>query len=250
MFFKSNILNIVSEERRSQNIDDSAASFKLMLLESSIQVKEVKLKNTINEVVNYFLDNRVYIPKDTSNTIRKREDGVVSSGYILIHINELRNKMGNGVLTHKDFDVIPNYEGLRDRLKEIFKMEIFKKRQEVKRLQEEKDDIEAQKVLNTFNKELSGKSVSRKDYLTNLTQHIDSIKDTKNINELMLYLMDNKDIIIPGDSLEQDNFNSRKLVYLINMLINKSDRKESDFNILSNYDGFRDKVKKLLRFEK
>ena len=113
MFFKSNILNIVSEERRSQNIDDSAASFKLMLLESSIQVKEVKLKNTINEVVNYFLDNRVYIPKDTSNTIRKREDGVVSSGYILIHINELRNKMGNGVLTQNPGDQFQGSAGMK-----------------------------------------------------------------------------------------------------------------------------------------
>ncbi len=244
MFFKSNILNVVSEERRSQNIDDSASSFKLMLLESSIQVKEVKLKNTIDEVVNYFLDNRIYIPKDTNNNIRKREDGVVSSGYILIHINELRNKMGKGILTHKDFYVLPNYEGLRDRVKEIFKMEIFKKRQEVKRLQEEEDDKRAEEILRNVKSEKE-----MKHNYVELSNNMHYIKGIMYFSELMEYLFNNN-IIIPADSWRQDNFNSRKLVYLIHQLKNKPNLKDLDFDVLPSYDGFRYKVKKLLGFEK
>lgn len=244
MFFRSNILNIVSEERRSQNIDDFAASFKLMLLESSIQVKEVKLKNTIDGVVNYFLDNRIYIPKDSSSNIRKREDGVVSSGYILIHLNDLRNKMGNGVLTHKDFDVLPNYEGLRDRVKEIFKMEIFKKRQEVKRPQEEEDDKRAEEILRNVKSEKE-----MKHNYVELSKNMHYIKGVRYFSELMEYLFSHN-IIIPADSWRQDNFNSRKLVYLIHQLKNKPNLKESDFEMLPSYDSFRDKVKKLLGFEK
>lgn len=244
MFFKSNILNVVSRERKFQNIDDSAASFKLMLLESSIQVKEVKLKNSADELVNYFLDNRMYIPKDTNNNIRKREDGVVSSGYILIHLDELRNKMGKGILTHKDFDVLPNYEGLRDRVKEIFKMEIFKKRQEVKRRQEEEDNKRAEEIL----RNIKNKKDLKHNY-TELSNNMHYLNGVRYFSEFMEYLFNNN-VIIPADSLQQDNFNSRKLVYLIHTLRNKNNLQDSDFNILPSYDGFRDKVKKLLGFEK
>jgi hypothetical protein len=253
MFFKSSILNIVSSERRKQGIDDSDATFKLMLLESSIQVKEAKLKNSINDIVNYFLDNRIYVPKDPNSNIRKREDGVISSGYILLHINDLRNKMEKGILTHKDFDVIPNYEGLRDRLKELFKLEIFKKREEARKIKEE-EEREQEMLDKKRSEELFGKISNTKnfskEYYLRLSNHMHFLSEVRNIDIFMEYLLSNNDILVPADSPNQKSFDSRKLVYFVHYLKSKSNLEDSDFNILPSYDGFRKKVKKLLGFEK
>lgn len=246
MFFKSSILKSVAEERSSKEriennsvIDDSKSIFKLTLLESSIHIKNAKNKKSLDELRDYFLDNRMYIPKDSANLQIKTPNDLVSSGYIILHINDLRNKMSRVGLTHKDFEVIPNYEGLRDRVKELFKLEILKEREEKKIKDLEKSKESREKIVPTSIHNFKGD-------IEKLSKQMIVIKNTKNIQELIIYLMDNSDVIIPTRNSNLQQFNSRRLIYIIHGLKMKSNIQDSDFNILPSYGGFREKVKELL----
>lgn len=248
MFFKSSIPKDLILFRKENNIDHLDSSFKLFLLESSMYVRGAKARNTLDGMINYFLDTKGQIPKDpkVSNSrqgviIHKLGDGVVSPGYILMQLNDLKNKLSKRNLSHQDFDGIPNYEGLRDRVKDLFKLEILKKREEDKKIQREADE----KKIRGVESNIPTQSVDRREYYLRLSNDMHYLKGIKNIDAFMNYLMDNKNVLIPGGSSEQ-SFNSRKLVYLVHTLRNKIDRQDSDFNILPNYDGFREKVKQLL----